>query len=82
MPDTRKQGIINPAQRKWLIEESLPVAIDIGMKRIAVISEMSVFKRYYLNTLMAAIKKVKIPFKTFKDEEKAIEWIKSLDKTI
>jgi len=82
LPDTRKQGIINPEQRKWLINESFPKAVKIGMKRIVVIADMSVFKRYYLNTLMASINKFKIPFKIFSDEEKAHQWIKKLDKNL
>ena len=77
--NTSNQGVINPIQRKWLQEESLPVAVEIGMKRIAVIAEMSVFKRYYLNTLMSSINKFKIPFKIFNNEEKAKQWIKKLD---
>jgi len=81
-PDTRKQGIINPIQRKWLQEESLPKAVELGMKRIAVVAEMSVFKRYYLNTIMSSINKFKIPFKIFSDEEKAIQWIKKLDNNL
>jgi len=82
LPDTRKQGIINPNQRKWLQEESLPKAVEIGMKRIAVIAEMSVFKRYYLNTIMSSINKFKIPFKIFSDEEKAHQWIRNLDSSL
>jgi len=80
--DTRKQGIINPEQRKWLLEESLPKAVEIGMKRIVVLAEMSVFKRYYLNTIMSTINKVKIPFKIFSDEDKVIQWIKKLDNNL
>jgi len=82
LADTRKQGIINPEQRKWLINESFPKAVEIGMKRIVVIADMSVFKRYYLNTLMSSINKFKIPFKIFSDEEKAHQWIKKLDKNL
>jgi len=77
--DTRKQGIINPEQRKWLINESLPEAVSISMKRIAVVAEMNVFKRYYLNTLMSSINKLKIPFKIFNDNDKAKQWILNLD---
>jgi uncharacterized protein YjcR len=80
--DTRKQGIINPEQRKWLLNESLPKAVEIGMKRIVVLAEMNVFKRYYLNTVMSTINKVKIPFKIFTDEEKAHQWIKKQDNSL
>jgi len=82
LPDTRKQGIINPEQRKWLLDKSLPIAVEIGMKRIVVLADMNVFKRYYLNTVMSTINKFKIPFKIFSDEEKAIQWIKSADKNL
>ncbi|RLD40099.1 MAG: hypothetical protein DRI86_15905 [Bacteroidetes bacterium] len=80
--DNRLQGIINPEQRKWLEEVSLPESARIGMKRIAVISDMNVFKRYYLNKLLASVNKFKIPFKIFKEIDLAIEWIKKLDKSL
>jgi len=80
--DNRLQGIINPEQRKWLEEVSLPESARIGMKRIAVISDMNVFKRYYLNKLLTSVNKYKIPFKIFKETNLAIEWIKRLDKKL
>ncbi len=72
LPDTRKQGIINPVQRKWLQEESLPIAVEIGMKRIAVIADVGVFKRYYLNAILSSINKYKIPFKYLMMKRKLI----------
>jgi len=75
LSDTRGQGIVNPENRKWFEKEMVPAALDKGLKRAAVISGGNAFKLYYLNMILSAVNKFDMPFKIFKDEEKAIDFL-------
>ncbi len=77
MTDTRNQGVVSPENRKWLVGECLPVAVKLGLKQIAVIFDGGVFKQYYLNMILKVINKYGAPMKLFKNEEEALNWIKS-----
>ncbi len=77
MTDTRNQGVVSPENRKWLVGECLPVAVKVGLKQIAVIFDGGVFKQYYLNMILKVINKYGAPMKLFKNEEDALNWIKS-----
>ncbi len=43
--DIRKQGIVSPDFRKWLQESALPEAAQAGLKRIAGVANVNVFKQ-------------------------------------
>lgn len=73
MSDTRNQGVMSPAYRKWFEHEILPKAVEIGMKRAAVIIDANPFRRYYMNLLLSAVNKFSIPLKLVGSEEQAIE---------
>ncbi len=75
LSDTRRQGVMSPQYRKWFETEILPQAIEIGMKRAAVITDSNPFRRYYLNLLLSAVNKFNIPFKILGDEEKAVDFL-------
>ena len=77
MTDTRNQGVVSPENRKWLEKECLPLAVKKGLKRTAVIFDGGVFKQYYLNMILKVINKYGAPMKLFKNEEEALNWIKS-----
>lgn len=78
--DIRKQGVVNPENRKWFEGVALPRAVKQGLKRGAVIFDGNVFKKYYLNTIMQATNIYKLPFKFFTTEEEALAWFDSFDR--
>jgi len=73
--DIRDQRIISPEDRKWFEKEIIPVAIKQGLKKAAVISTSSAFKKYYLNLILASTNKFGLPLKIFSNEEDAIKWL-------
>ena len=77
MTDTRNQGVVSPEFRKWLVSECLPLAVKLGLKRVAVVFDGGVFKQYYLNMILKVINKFGAPMKLFKTDEEALNWIKS-----
>jgi hypothetical protein len=79
LSDIRKQGVVNPDSRKWFEDNALPRAVKQGLKRAAVVFDGNVFKKYYLNIILQATNKFKLPFKFFSTPDDAIAWLKSFD---
>jgi hypothetical protein len=77
MADLRKQGVVNPADRKWFEEVAIPRAIAQGVKRTAVVTDANVFKKYYLNLILKATNKFGLPLKLFGTPEEAFAWFKN-----
>ncbi len=77
MADIRKQGVVNPNDRKWFEEVAIQRAISQGLKRTAVVTDASVFKKYYLNLILKATNKFGLPLKLVGTPEDAIAWFKS-----
>ncbi|GAA0192906.1 hypothetical protein GCM10009122_55770 [Fulvivirga kasyanovii] len=75
LSDTRNQGVVSPENRKWFEAEMVPASINAGCKRSAVITSGNVFKRYYLNMILAVVNKFDMPFKIVQDEESAIAFL-------
>ena len=77
MSDIRNQKVVSPEHRKWFEKEALPEAVNVcGLKRAATIMDGNIFKKYYLDMLIKASGKFKLPLKTFNKEKDAIEWFK------
>lgn len=79
MADLRKQGVVNPNDRKWFETEAMPRGINQGLKRAAVITDANVFKKYYLNLIIKALNKFGLPLKLFGTPEEAVTWFKSFE---
>jgi hypothetical protein len=79
MSDIRKQGMVSPENRKWFETVVLPRGIAQGYKRGAVVFDGTIFKKYYLNIILQAVNKFKIPFKFFYTPEEVIEWFSSFN---
>lgn len=71
-----KQGIVNPESRKWFEQDAMPRASEQGLKRAGVVFDGNVFKKYYLNLILQATNKYKLPMRLFTTEEEAISWFK------
>jgi hypothetical protein len=75
LSDIRNQKVVSPQHRKWFETDALPTAVnERGLKRAATIMDGNIFKKYYLDMLIKASGKFKLPLKTFTSEEKALEW--------
>lgn len=77
LSDIRRQSVVSPENRKWFETEMLPKAIDVGLKRAAVIFDGNVFKKYYINMIIKVTNKFKLPMKVFSSEEDALNWFRS-----
>lgn len=45
--DIRKQGVVSPISQQWWETELLPVAIQAGLKKVAVIVDEEQYERYH-----------------------------------
>jgi hypothetical protein len=79
LSDIRNQGVVNPDSRKWFEQNALPRAVSQGLKRAAVVFDGNVFKKYYINIILQATNKFKLPFKFFSTTEEAIDWLQSFE---
>jgi len=77
--DIRNQGVISPNYRKWLQEVAIPDAAKKGLKRIVGVTEINIFKKYYINNVFNSAKKFGMPFKFFETPEEAKKWFKQFD---
>ena len=73
--DIRNQGVVSPANSKWLQEELIPKAVKDGLKKVAVLMDADVFKKFYMNNISKALKKEGSFTKYFDSEEEAIKWL-------
>ncbi len=77
LSDIRKQGLVNPENRKWFEQYVLPRAVNQGLRRGAVISDANVFKKYYLNLILQSTNRFKLPFRFFDEVDEALAWFDS-----
>ncbi len=79
LSDIRKQGMVNPENRKWFETYAMPMALKQGLKRAAVVFDGTVFKKYYLNLILQTSNKFKFPLRLFNSIEEAYLWFDSFD---
>ena len=77
LSDITEQKVVAPNDRKWFEEEAVPRAIKTGIKKAGIILGSNPFKIYYFNNIMKKVGGTDLPFKAFKNKEKAYEWFKS-----
>ncbi len=51
LSDIRNEGVVGPEYSRWLQTEIIPKAISYGLKRIAVIMDADVFKKFYVRNI-------------------------------
>jgi len=73
--DIRNQTIIAVNYRKWLQEVAIPEAIDNGLKRVVIITNTNIIKRFYVNNIYQSTEIFGIPFKMFNSIDKATNWL-------
>ena len=75
LSDITNQGITTPEKRQWFEKEMLPKAINRGLKKSAVVTDASIFKKYYLNVLLKTTAKFGLELKLFGTRDEAIMWL-------
>ena len=76
LSDIRKQGVVGPGDAKWLQNEIIPKAVEAGLKRIAVIMDSDIFKKFYVGNIETDLqKKGQKLMHYFKSEEEANSWL-------
>jgi len=79
LSDTTNQGVIGTENRKWFEEYAMPEAVKRGLKKAAVVITANVFKKYYINMILASSKKFNLSIKAFSKEEEALIWLQTKD---
>jgi len=74
LSDIIDQRVVAPNDRKWFEEEAINRAIKTGIKKAGIILGSNPFKIYYFNNIMKKVGGTDLPFKAFKNKEKAYEW--------
>ena len=74
LSDIIDQRVVSPDDRKWFEEEAIKRAIKTGIKKAGIILGSNPFKIYYFNNIMKKVGGTDLPFKAFKNKEKAYEW--------
>ncbi|WP_020532356.1 STAS/SEC14 domain-containing protein [Flexithrix dorotheae] len=77
--DIRNEGVISPELSKWLKSEAIPKAIAGGLKRIAVVMDSDVFKKFYVKNVKQDATEGGIKFMEYFDNlEDAKKWIEEM----
>ncbi|MBN2348053.1 MAG: hypothetical protein JXJ22_04400 [Bacteroidales bacterium] len=79
MSDIRKQKIVSPNDRRWFEDVAMPMAVERGLKKACAIFDGNIFKEYYLNNILLKTRKFQLPFRFFKNEADALNWLTSAD---
>ncbi|MDW7692749.1 hypothetical protein R9C00_11555 [Flammeovirgaceae bacterium SG7u.111] len=81
--DIRNEGVIGTDLSVWLKTEIIPKAIELGLKRIAIVMDPDVFKKFYVNNIKKDVTDGGIKFmEHFDSLEKAQKWIMEKDKAL
>lgn len=74
LSDISDQQTVSPKYQKWLQQEILAKASDVGIKHIGIVLTANAFKRFYINRVIGYVTKVNLPIKTFKNVNEALSW--------
>lgn len=76
LSDIRNEGVVSPANSKWMQEEMLPKAISYGLKKIAAVLKADVFQEFYVKNISKQAAKSNQLMKYFDSIEDANKWLK------
>ena len=71
------QGTQSQKNRSWFEEVMMPMAIEHGLKRGAIVTNANPFKKFYINMLLRVSNKFGLPVQIFGDQKEAEAWIKN-----
>ncbi|UII28160.1 STAS/SEC14 domain-containing protein [Fulvivirga maritima] len=76
LSDIRKQGVVGPSNTKWLQEEILPRAVKAGLRKIAIVVEKDIFKKFYIDNVKTTMSET-AEMHYFDNDEEARKWLNS-----
>jgi hypothetical protein len=79
LSDTRKQGMMPAAFRKYFVDNILPQAVNRGLKVGASISNADALTRFYLNMILRSTGRYNLPYRIFSSQQRAISWMVEMD---
>ena len=75
LSDIKHQGIVAPANAQWMQTEIIPKAVQNGLKKILVVLEPDIFKKFYLSNIEKAAGTQMMEY--FDSMEAAYAWIRA-----
>lgn len=75
LSDIRNEGLVDIEDLRWLEHEILPQAVELGVKRIALVAEDNLYSNLYAETLKKKIERLPISVGLFKDLNSARAWV-------
>jgi hypothetical protein len=78
LSDTRLQGAIQLEDLQWLYTDVLKVAVQSGLRKIAVVKTDSLTNTLYLNAIRSKLQDTTVKMHYFESEADALNWL--LDK--
>ena len=75
LSDIRNEGLVDIEDIRWLEQVILPQAVDVGVQRIAIIAEESLYSNLYAETLKKKIERLPISVGLFTDVSSARSWV-------
>jgi hypothetical protein len=73
--DIRLEGPMTIQDLHWLKNDILPMVSQLELKKIAIISEDTIYSTTYAETIKKKFKVSQLPFEIFEDIETAKSWI-------
>ncbi len=75
--DIIHQGTQSQNNRSWFESVMMPMAVEHGLKRGAIVTNANPFKKFYINMLLRVSNKFGLPVQIFSDQAEAEKWIKT-----
>ena len=73
--DMRQEGFVSVDDAKWLEEEILKKAIDLGVEKIALINEGTIFSAVYADSIKRKLLKSPVKVQLFDEMNSAKAWL-------
>lgn len=73
--DIVNQGVSSNEKKEWFKNIAMKQALEIGLKKAAVILDNNPFREFYVNLILGFSKSLGLPFKTFRSISQAKAWI-------
>lgn len=73
LSDIRKEGVVGAESSKWVQTEIIPKAFSYGLKKIAIVMDEDVFKKFYIKNIEKAAGSEHLKY--FDKEASANEWL-------
>lgn len=74
LSDIRKEGVVPVGNLRWLNENIISKAVDLGVKKVAIVLNEDLFSNIYAELLEKNLAENNIILKIFSDKKDAYKW--------